>query len=170
MADGNGMMGTLLPMAGSGAQSGPPIGQEAMGAMTRIPSAPKAAPAPTYAQVNAFLHRSQAINSVVKPMLKDPKLGRQDVRDKMIEGIGTLMGMGVMTMAEAMNVRKTFPSQPADQQLWVQKILDSTAMAKDMVMDQYLEAGGNWAEDGAKGGWKPDSYGDDIQGLMKHYG
>lgn len=170
-----GMIGTLLPQAASGNDtSGPPIPQGALGGMLTQQSEPsRPNPAPSYPQVMAAMHRFTAIRKVLTPLLKDPKLGREDVRDKVLDAAATLISQRVLTVAEAMNeVSKKMPTQPADQQLWLKKLVQNTMLAQDKVMDDYHASGQNWKNDEANTElkFKPDSYGEHMQGLMKHYG
>lgn len=168
-----GVLGTLLPSAGSGNDTGgPPIGQGAMSGMTK-PSGPlpmQQRPQPSYGQTRAAMHRFEAVRNALMPILKDKKIGRESVKKEIMSAGATLLGQQVLSMAEVMNEIKNLPDQPADQQLWLQKMIDNTRQAEMAVMDHYQQAGGDWAADSQMAKWSPESYSSDLKGLMKHYG
>lgn len=120
----------------------PPNPQGALSAgVQQAPQAPpQQMPAPSHNQVVAALRHFGAIQKQLDIALKDPELGKTDVRSRMIDGMTTLVADRIIPPGQAVTQLATFPDRPFEQRLWVQKHLEQTVQAKNAVLSHHAAA------------------------------
>lgn len=123
--------------------------------------------------VMAALHYFDATDKMLEKFSNDPDLGTKTIRSKVIEGLAGLMGGKILSITQAMNGLKEFPSDPQMQKMWVMKMLRMNAMAREKVITDF-RAQGPVQQDPqlaqAEQQWSPDSHDQHMQGLMQQYG
>jgi hypothetical protein len=108
------------------AQSSPPAG------------APQAAPAPpTHQQTVAALRHFDMIKGELMPLLKDPTLGKSDLKSKIIDGVTKLVSERVLAPAQAVMQLSQVPSDPIQQRKWLQTQMAQTMQAENAILDHY---------------------------------
>lgn len=127
-------------------------------------------PAPTRAQTTAAVQRFSAIQQALKPILADPKLGKENVRPDVLDAGSRLLGTKLISLPQLMQVLNDFPSDPLDQRTKVQQIYSSAQQAEAAVLDHHGAAivAGKLPPDG---GDQYDSENHDklMDGLLGHY-
>ena len=94
-------------------------------------------PVPTRAQTTAAVHHFSAIQQALKPILKNPKLGKENIRPDVLDAGSKLIGSKILSLPELMNQISEFPSDPLDQKARVQKIYTDAQNAEASVLDHY---------------------------------
>ena len=115
------MPGPMSPAAGAGAPQGPP-------------------PAPSHGQTVAALRHFSALEKELTTLLKDPDLGKADIKSKVIDGATKLVSTGIMAPAEAVMELGTFPERPFDQRKWIEQHFIQTIQAASNVLDHHRVA------------------------------
>lgn len=128
---------------------------------------PQPPPAPTHAQTVAALRHFTAISKQLEDALKDPDLGKSDIKSKVIDGMTTLVANRIIPPGAAVTQLATFPEKPFDQRKWLLTHLQQVAQARDAVLGHHAMAF-------AGAGPEPTPHGDnhmqDISGMMAaHY-
>ncbi len=133
---------------------------------------PQQAPPLTHQQAVAALRHFDAIARELEHFLKDPDLGKVDIKDKVIEGTTKLVANRMIKPAEAVQQLGTFPADPIMQRKWVQEHFQSVVMAQNAVLDHHAASNpgtGDWAIEAEKSKSKPDTHMDDMASIMTHY-
>lgn len=102
--------------------------------------APQAEPspaAPTHEQTVAALRHFDAIKGGLQELLKDPAVGRSDVKDKIIDGMAKLVSERMVSAPQAVMQLSQVPSDPLAQRKWLQTMLQQTLQAENGVLDHY---------------------------------
>lgn len=120
----------------------PPNPQGALSAgVQQAPQAPpQQMPAPSHQQTVAALRHFTAIGKQLEIALKDPELGKSDVRSSLIDGMTTLVADRIIPPGQAVTQLATFPDRPYEQRLWIQKHLEQTIQAKNAVLSHHAMA------------------------------
>jgi hypothetical protein len=125
-------------------------------------------PAPTHEQTVAALRHFYALQDELEPLLKDPNLGKVDLRSKAIDGATKLVAARIFTPADAVGQLVDFPDQPQQQKNW---LIQKYFMAHVSVL-QVLDHHGAAAAAGmvpATGKPNKERHIDDMRGLLEHY-
>jgi len=149
---------------GANALAGP--SQSSAGAGKSVASIP----APTNAQTVTALRHFSAIEQELSELMKDPDLGKTDMRSKVIDGMTRLVSEGLVPASGAVRDLGTFPERPYDQRVWVNKHFMNTVMAQVSILAHH-QAGAatgqnvepDWTAD-------PDDHQSIIAGLTARYG
>lgn len=96
-----------------------------------------AQPAPTHEQTVAALRHFHAIVDVLRPLIKDPELGKTDVKGKIIDGSTELVAQRIISPAQAVMQLGDVPEKPFDQKQWVVGHYQQAMQAADMVLAHY---------------------------------
>lgn len=120
------MQGPQMPMAPQGAPPAPP-------------QAPQM-PAPTHAQTVAALRHFHAIAGELQTLLRDPDLGRADMKGKIIDGTTQLVAQRIITPAQAVVQLGDVPEKPFDQKQWIMTHFQQTKAAADAVLGHHAQA------------------------------
>lgn len=146
----------------------PPNPQGALSAgVQQAPQAPpQQMPAPSHQQTVAALRHFDAIGKQLEIALKDPELGKSDIRSKVIDGMTTLVADRIIPPGQAVTQLATFPDRPFEQKAWLIQHYQQTQQAKDAVLSHHAMAS---AGQGPEPTPSADSHMDDMQGLHAQY-
>jgi hypothetical protein len=152
-------------------QAGPPQGQGNMLAGPGGAQQPQQAPppAPTHAQTVTALRHFGAIENELTEIMKDPDLGKTDMRSKVIDGMTTLVADGIFPAADAVKQMGTFPEKPYDQRQWVNQHFMNAVQAQTAVLahHQIGAATGQDIQPGVEP--EPDDHQSIIAGMTSRY-
>jgi hypothetical protein len=125
-------------------------------------------PMPTHAQVVAGLHRFHEIELASGRLLKDPDVGRKNIRPKVLEMGADLIGRRVMSLPEFMTGIKDFPSAEdmLGQKKWLEKLFQSNVQGQVSLLQDHANAPPE-GPDAAQ--WTPDSHSEHMAGLISKY-
>ena len=100
---------------------------------------PQAAPPPppNHQQTVAALRHFDAIEKELTLLLKDPSVGRSDMKSEIIDGMTKLVASGFMTPATAITQLATVPERPFDQKKWLETHLMQTIQAANGVLTHH---------------------------------
>lgn len=133
------------------------------------PGAPpqQPAPAPTHVQTVAALRHFSAIQKQLELALKDPDLGKSSVKDKVIDGMTTLVADRIIPPGQAVSQLATFPERPFDQRTWLIQHYQQTQQASNAILAHHAMA---FAGQGSQPTPSADNHMQDLQGMMaSHY-
>src|SRR6185437_7091527 len=149
---------SATPQAPEPQQAGAQQGANALaGPSQSSASAGKSAasiPAPTNAQTVTALRHFSAIEQELSELMKDPDLGKTDMRSKVIDGMTRLVSEGIVPAAGAVRDLGTFPERPYDQRVWVNQHFMNAVMAQTQVLAHH-QAGAMTGQD-IQPGVEPD--------------
>ncbi len=103
--------------------------------------APAGPPPPTHEQTVAALRHFHAIIEEVQHILKDPAVGKSDLKSKIIDGTTKLVSERMISPSQAVVQLSSVPEDPIKQRQWLQKMLNDTVQAANAVVDHH--AAGN---------------------------
>lgn len=117
----------------SGAMASPqgapgPAGQPGQAA----PPAP-----PTHAQTVAALRHFDAVRKEIEIIAKDPALGKNNVKSKIIDGVLRLVAGGIMQTTQAVEQLSKVPTEPLLQMKWAKSMLTQAQQAENGILDHY---------------------------------
>ena len=145
----------------AGPMQGAPAPQQPGGAQQQPP-------APSNAQTVAALRHFHMIESALEKLLKDPEVGKSDVKSDVIDSVAKLVSEGFMNAPEAVQELGTFPERPFDQKKWLEQHYLNTIMAADVVLTHHGMAFKDQnLPDAAP---SMDNHAGVIGGLMRQYG
>lgn len=127
-------------------------------------------PTPTHGQTVAVLRHMDAIQSELEALLKDPAIGKSNMKSKIIDGVTKLVADRIMTPGAAVQQLSTVPDPPFQQRKWLQQHLLQTVMAKVAVLGHHAAAFGGTPESMIDKTSSPDDHLADMQSIMGHYG
>jgi hypothetical protein len=126
------------------------------------------APAPTHAQTVAALRHFDAIGKQLESALKDPDLGKSSIKQKVIDGMTTLVASRIVPPSDAVGQLAEFPEKPFEQKQWLLQHLQHLMQARNAVLVHHGIA---YAGGGPEPTPHPDDHMADISGMMSsHYG
>lgn len=117
--------------------SAAPMQQSMAGANGAAAAALQPPPAPSHAQTVASLRHFQAILGQLENLLKNPELGKADVRSDIIEGMTQLVADRFMEPQTAVAQLASVPDKPFDQRKWAQQMFTQTIQAQNAVLDHH---------------------------------
>jgi hypothetical protein len=132
------------------------------------PAPPQQMPAPSFQQTVAALRHFNAIGKQLVIALKDPDLGRTDLKSKIIDGMTTLVADRIIPPGQAVTQLATFPERPYEQRAWLLQHLQQTAVARNAVLDHHRLT--NMPQPAVPPTPSADTHLDDMAGLQGHYG
>jgi hypothetical protein len=125
------------------------------------------APAPNHAQTVAALRHLTALKQELVTLLKNPDLGKADMRSAIIDGVTKLVADRVVPPSAAVQKLATVPETPFQQKKWVENDYAQNAQAENVILAHHAAA---FAGQGEQPPGDPDNHMQDIQGLMSsHY-
>lgn len=120
----------------------------------------------TKQQLIAGLHHLQSFSREFAPLLKNPKLGKANIRPKIFDAAATLIGAGIFTVPEVINGIKDLPDDPVDQKKWLEVKLINAQQAEQKLIADYI-AQGPGQDEGPD--WSMDNHKDHVTGLLGSY-
>ena len=127
-------------------------------------------PAPTHGQTVAILRHMDAIQAELEALIKDPAVGKSNVKSKIIDGVTKLVANRIMTPGAAVGQLATVPDSPFQQRKWLQQHLLQTVIAKVGALSHHAAAFGGTPENMIDKTSSPDDHLADMQSVMGHYG
>jgi hypothetical protein len=119
-------------------------------------------PAPTHAETVTALRHFGAIENELTGLMKDPDLGKTDMRSKVIDGMTTLVADGIIPASDAVKQMGTFPDKPFDQRQWLNQHFMQAVQAQTAVLAHH-QMGAATGQD-LQSGVEPDP--DDHQSII----
>ncbi len=102
------------------------------------PGQPQQPPAPpTHEQTVAALRHFDAVKQQLGAILKDPAVGKSDMKSKIIDGVTRLVAEGFMPATAAVDELSKVPSDPLQQLHWAQAMMAQTKNAENNILDHY---------------------------------
>jgi hypothetical protein len=171
-------MGALAPppvpnpdaQQGGALSAGPaPVPMAPGNAPGQPPQAPPQMPAPNHVHTVAALRHFAAIGGQLESALKDPDLGKADLKSKVIEGVTDLVARRIIAPAQAVQQLASFPEKPLDQKKWLMDHMQQVMQAREMVLGHHAMAFAG--EPMPTQAPSADSHMSDMAGMMQaHYG
>jgi hypothetical protein len=128
---------------------------------------PQQQPAPTHAQTVAALQHFGAIKNAMLPVMDDPKLGKANIRPKLLDSFSKLLAARTLSLPEIMNAIKSLPDDPQQQVAFVTKIYKDNDQAQKMILAHHQMGPPSQGEPEA---WSPDNHADQLSALSQQYG
>jgi hypothetical protein len=103
---------------------------------------PQAAPppAPSHAETVATLRHLRAVTTELQSLLKDPALGRSDMKSAIIDGMTKLVAQRMLQPGDAVATLSSVPEKPFDQKKWGQQQLQQAVQAQGAVLAHHAAA------------------------------
>ena len=146
-----------------------PLGNQMPQTMAAQASTPQQAPPPppNHQQTVAALRHFDAIEKELTVLLKDPSIGRSDMKSQIIDGMTKLVASGYMTPATAITQLATVPERPFEQRKWLETHLMQTIQSADGVLAHH--AAGFAGQDVDMTAPNNDNHLGTISGLVGQY-
>jgi hypothetical protein len=158
-----GMMPPEAPEQPNAIQSGAvPLGQQGP-----VQGGQPQAPAPTHAQTVAALRQFTAVKNELDVLLKNPDLGKTDMKSAIIDGATKLVADRIIPPGQMVQQLASVPDSPFQQKKWIEDNYAQTVKAENFILAHHAAA---FAGQGPQEPGNPDNHMQDIQGLMdSHY-
>lgn len=127
-------------------------------------------PAPTHGQTVAALRHFDAIQGELEALLRDPAVGKSNIKKKIIDGMARLVGDRIIMPGAAVQQLGEVPDKPFDQRKWLQQHLLQSVMAKVAVLQHHQNAFAGMPENMIDKSSSPDDHMSDIAALHSSYG
>lgn len=134
--------------------------------------APQAPPVLSHQQAVAALRHFHAIDMELRALLKDPDLGRADLKSAIIDGTTTLVSDRIIAPGTAVAMLATVPEKPREQKKWVEQHYQQNAAAQAAVLDHHRNGSpgsGDWAVEGQAQPGSPDDHMKTMNGVTAAY-
>jgi hypothetical protein len=133
-----------------------------------------APPAPDHHETVAGLRHFGTVEKGLIDLLKNPQLGRSDLKSEIIAKMTTLVADRRLSASDAVQVLETVPDKPFEQAQWLRERLTQNIAAQTAVLDHhriaYRGTGDLRAELAVAPKTDPEAHMTSMQGLMRHYG
>ena len=141
--------------------------QPSQGMAGLVQQPPQARPTPTHAQTVAGLHRCHEIEKASQRLLKDPDVGKKNIRPKVLEMGADLIGKKVMTLPELMTGIKDFPSSEdaLGQKKWLERLYQSNVQGQIALLQDHANA----PPEDQPSQWTPDNHAEHMSALANMY-
>lgn len=127
-----------------------------------------AQPAPSHAQTMASLRHFSEINQEIMPILKNPELGKADLKSQIIDAVTKLVSSRIVTPAAAVMQLAAVPDKPREQKAWAMNLYRQNQQASAVILEQHRKAFGGQSDNPADE-YNPDNHIDHMNGVMTHY-
>jgi hypothetical protein len=125
------------------------------------------APAPTHAQTVAALRHLAAVKDELLVLMKDPDIGKADMKSAIIDGVTKLVADRIVPPSAAVQKLAMVPDTPFLQKKWILQDYAQTMQAENFVLSHHAAA---FAGQGAQPPGDPDNHMQDIKSMMaSHY-
>src|ERR1035441_6763677 len=115
-------------------------GVSPMGPQQGAPGAQQAPPAPTHAQTVAALRHFTALKQELTVLLKNPDLGKADMKSAIIDGVTKLVADRIVPPAAAVQKLAMVPDTPFQQKKWIEQDYAQVMKAENMVLAHHAAA------------------------------
>ena len=144
------------------------------GAPGQQPQMPQQMPAPSHAQTVAALRHFHSIMTELQGIIKNPDLGKADMKSAIIDGATKLVASRIIPATQAVMQLATVPERPFEQKKWVMMQFMQAQQAMDVVLEHHgmsNPATGDLANEMGADRGSPDNHISTMAGLMQaHYG
>lgn len=159
------MPGLMALMGGQAQQTAPP--QNPLAAlMQKMQRQQQQATQLSHAQTVAALHKFGEIKAAMFPVISDPKLGKTNIRPKLLDATSKLLMSKTLTLPEIMNRIKDLPDDPQAQKKFVDQIYQSSDQAQKSLLTMHA----NSPQNGEPEQWTPDNHDKHLAGVQQMYG
>jgi hypothetical protein len=166
------------PLPNAGQSIGPQNGALSAPSMPSPPIAPGQGqqgqvapiPTPTHGQTVAVLRHMDAIQRELEALLKDPAVGKSNIKSKIIDGMAKLVASRIITAGNAVGQLGDVPEAPFQQRKWLQKHLLDAVVAKVAVLGHHAKAFGGQPESQIDKTSSPDDHLADMAAVHGQYG
>lgn len=152
----------------------PPVPQPAVSDQQQSNAVPGAAPAPSHAETVATIRHMQAIISELRTLMKDPNLGKTDMRSAIIDGAAKLVSSRILTPSEAVQQLSQVPDRPFDQKKWIEQNYMQSVQAISSVLQHHAQSAvgtGNYDLESLMHTSDPDKHQETMRNMLStHYG
>jgi hypothetical protein len=124
-------------------------------------------PPPSHQQTVAALRHFTEIERELTQILKNPDLGKANLRSEIIDGATGLVSRGILSASDAVQQLGTVPDVLFQQKQWVQKHFTQTVQAQTSILAQHAQgfAGQQVPTDPSD----PDNHMNVISSLLSQY-
>lgn len=129
-------------------------------------------PPPTHAQTVAALRHFSAIQNELQDLLKNPDIGKADIKSAIIDGTTKLVADRIISPADAVTTLSSVPTAPFQQKQWVMQHLQTTMVAKNAIVDHHAQGNPGTMDMGAEAQGSqgnPDDHMKTMAGLAANY-
>lgn len=126
-------------------------------------------PAPTVGQTVAALRHFDAIRHQLDRILRDPALGKSNIKSKIVDGVAELVADRMMTPGAAVEQLATVPERPFDQRTWAQQHMQTAIQAQLAVLAHHGQAFAGVPDGLLNHRAEPSEHLDDMASLQQHY-
>lgn len=126
------------------------------------------APAPTHSQTVAAMRHFSEINREFLPLLKNPDLGKSDMKSSIIDAVTKLVASRVIPPSAAVAQLATVPEKPKDQRAWAMNLYHQNEMAAAVMLEHHRKAFAGQPENESDQ-YNPDNHIDHMHGVMSHF-
>ena len=134
----------------------------------------QAAPAPSHAQTVTALRHFQKVGKALYGLLKNPDLGKADIKKEMIIAATKLVADSVLTPVQSVTLLGHLPDRPYDQKVWLGNLLMQNMQAQVAVLNHHRASNqgtGDLPTEMAQHSDTSDDHLDMMSGMMaSHYG
>lgn len=148
-------------------QGGPPPGGSPLQGQPQQPP-----PTLTHQEAVAALRHFHAIQDELEGLLKNPGLGKSDIKSAIIDGTTKLVAGRILTPAAAVVQLATVPEKPRDQQAWIEQHYQHAMAAQAGVIEYHRAAGPgsqDWATEGQIPMGDPDKHIETMSSVMDRF-
>lgn len=167
-----GAMPPPAPVQDGGAQNSLQQGMPPQGGAPQGGGPAQPAP-PSHEQTVAALRHFHAVIDEVQSLLKDPAVGKSDLKSKIIDGVTKLVSERMLSPSQAVVQLSQVPSDPIKQRQWLAGILQQNVQAANGVVDHHAQGHDGTLDWGAEGRIEhpsPDHHIDHMAALTANYG
>lgn len=127
-------------------------------------------PVPSHEQTVAALRHFQALITEGRQLLKNPDLGKADLKSDIIDIASKLVGNRILSAADAVTQLATVPEKPFEQKQWVENLYAQAVTAQAAVLDHHRAASigsGDYEIESLVHKSDPEKHRDTMKGLME---
>ena len=130
-------------------------------------------PAPNHQETVAAMRHFMAIVDELQVLLKNPSLGKSNIRSQIIDGVTKLVGERMLSPANAVLILADIPDDPLQQRKLLQQKLQQTIAAQNNVLHHHVMGNQptlDWAQESQHQPGSMDDHMQTMAGLHSQYG
>ena len=105
---------------------------------------------PSHHEAVALLQHISAFDQRWREILKDPEIGKGNVRGKVYDMMADMMGEDYATLPQVMGLLKSMPTEPLEQKHWIEEHVANDQKAMQAVVQHHAQASpppGKWQDE-----------------------
>lgn len=130
---------------------------------------PQLPPAPSHAQTVTALRHFGALEKSLTKLMKNPDLGKDDLRSEVIDSMTDLVSKGIVPAAGAVKDLGTFPEKPYDQRAWVNQHFQNVVQAQTAILAHHQMGAATGQDPGPIGNPSKDDHQATMSTLQTRY-